>query len=185
MRRPGTLRGFTLVELLVVIAILACLAGLLMPAVTNVRNRALCATCAGNLHAIGVSTLLYAGEHGQMLPVIEPWPSKPVYSSTFGAGSILEVLGPYGLTEKVLRCPADAAGTNFYAREKSSYQWFPGANNANLLSLTPENPDAWFSSPAKLFLAFDYTGIHGGLANMLFADGHVGGAITAGRSSGK
>lgn len=168
MKKSVSRSGFTLVELLVTIAIIACLAGLLMPAIATARSKAQCTACASNLHQIGVSVLQYAGDNNQRLPVIEPWPSKPVYESTDGAQSLLSALSPYGVTEQILKCPSDLAGTNYYSREGSSYQWFPGASNTNLASAT---------STANLFVLFDYTEIHHGLANLLFADGHVAGAV--------
>ena len=160
--------GFTLIELLVTIAIIACLAGLLMPTLSSARSRAQCTACASNLHQIGISVLLYAGDNNQILSNIEPWPSKPVYDSSQGAQSVLTVLGPYGVTPQVLKCPSDAIGTNFYSREGSSYQWFTGVSNTNLASIP---------SPANMWLFFDYSSVHHALANSLFADGHVAGAV--------
>jgi prepilin-type N-terminal cleavage/methylation domain-containing protein/prepilin-type processing-associated H-X9-DG protein len=169
--------GFTLIELLVTIAIIACLAGLLQPALVTAQSKARCAACAGNLRQIGMATLQYAGDHDQVLPAIEPWPSQPVYPSSYGAGTILDVLGPYGVTQQLLRCPSDTAGTNFFSREGSSYQWFPGANNIHLVSLGSDGATFFATSPATLFLAFDYSEVHNQLANVLFADGHVAGAV--------
>ena len=168
MKKLPSSNGFTLIELLVTIAIIACLAGLLMPALASARSRAQCSACASNLHQIGASVLLYAGDNNQILPTIESWPSKPIYDSSQGAQTLLAALGPYGVTPQVLKCPSDAIGTNYYAKEGTSYQWFPGVSNTNLASIP---------SPANMFILFDYTEVHNSLANVLFADGHVAGAV--------
>ncbi len=56
-------RGFTLVELLVVIAIIALLMGILMPALSRVRQLAYRLTCGTNLAGVGKAMLIYAIAH--------------------------------------------------------------------------------------------------------------------------
>jgi prepilin-type N-terminal cleavage/methylation domain-containing protein len=61
-------QGFTLVELLVVIAIIALLMGILMPALSRVRQLAFRLTCGTNLSGIGRAMLIYANDYDDELP---------------------------------------------------------------------------------------------------------------------
>jgi prepilin-type N-terminal cleavage/methylation domain-containing protein len=61
-------KGFTLVELLVVIAIIALLMGILMPALSRVRQLAFRLTCGTNLAGVGKAMLVYANDYADELP---------------------------------------------------------------------------------------------------------------------
>jgi prepilin-type N-terminal cleavage/methylation domain-containing protein/prepilin-type processing-associated H-X9-DG protein len=110
-RIESSRRGFTLIELLVVVAIIAILAAMLLPALSQARDRARGAVCINNLKQLGIAMIMYTQDWKGYLP--------------FGnfAGNIY-VLNPYiGDT----RSPAD---TYTYANPKKVYLC-PSARNKN------------------------------------------------------
>jgi len=157
------MNGFTLVELLVVITIIAMLAGMISPSLQRVRAKAETTACQSNLRQIGTAVWLYVPDNGNKFPSINnPWGKQ--YFTNEGATNLLGALGPYGLTAKVLACPADLHSKNGYYREyTNSYEFPPFASEEEAApgTATIYTGDSTFEIPfRRLTLAWDATNAH-------------------------
>lgn len=71
-----------MIQLLVVIAIIAILAGMLLPALNNARERGRSATCAGNLKQCGTAVLSYCNDYNDYIIVAQMARVMPDYNLT-------------------------------------------------------------------------------------------------------
>jgi prepilin-type N-terminal cleavage/methylation domain-containing protein/prepilin-type processing-associated H-X9-DG protein len=168
-------RGFTLIELMAVIVIILLLGTFAMPAWQKVIDKAQSQACAVNLREIGIAIQLAVQDNSGFYPNIEPDPTMPIYLEEDNAQTLAEVLEPYGVAAKTLKCPADAANNNYFAQKGTSYEWRPLVDGEPAAS-----PKLIFrrgmiirGSPSRIRLVTDFDAVHHGRQNGVFADGHV------------
>ncbi|HEX8311855.1 MAG TPA: prepilin-type N-terminal cleavage/methylation domain-containing protein [Chthoniobacteraceae bacterium] len=179
-------KAFTLIELLVVISVIAVLAAMLTPVVTTSVAQARASKCLQQLRQIGAAVNLYANDNSGELPasrhqgVLKSW---------------VQVIQPYAGGKILYRCPDDpnpkrdrsyaindlltagaVPGANYTRRQN-----IPAASQTIYLAETQANyvtsdhfhfGEEGAASP-EAFIAQVAAERHRGLANYLFADGHV------------
>jgi prepilin-type N-terminal cleavage/methylation domain-containing protein/prepilin-type processing-associated H-X9-DG protein len=166
--------AFTLIELLIVVAIIGMLVALTAPAIENARERAESTKCLTNLRNIGVAVLSYVADNDNRFPIIETDPSNPVYDPSEEAGTLLTVLGEYGVTEQGLRCPTDLRTFDNFKKRGSSYEWRPMLDDE--LASSPvifTRRGLRYPPLSRIRLVMDFEPVHRGRPNLLFADGRV------------
>jgi prepilin-type N-terminal cleavage/methylation domain-containing protein/prepilin-type processing-associated H-X9-DG protein len=138
-RLPQNRCGFTLIELLVVIAIIAILAAMLLPVLNSAQESSLRASCANNLHQVGIGLNVYANDNNDYFPQEDwpqgdnPWETDQICRApTVGTSQISQ--GPYGLgllyfggqvkDPRVFYCASVSSGEyNFSTYTAPGYTW--------------------------------------------------------------
>jgi len=183
--------GFTLIELLVVVAIIAILAAMLLPALSQAREKARAARCINNLKQLGLVMTMYLDNNNEYFPPAASSDGHTWFEDVGSLGRYLNLHWKPGDYWKgtVLDCPSKKSG---YAGQSIDYCYNAslainvGTHRWGKLGRIkyPSRTIAFGETTGKTYYFGKWTSwdpgdtaidwnTHGAGANVLFVDGHV------------
>ena len=183
---------FTLIELLVVIAILSVLMSMLLPALSQARDKSKSIKCQGNLKQLGLAIMSYCGDYTDRLPAINRSTSDISNCGRYAMTMIAPYLsgakdasGNYLINTPVFLCPS---AQNLPANNYAWSHYIAG----NAWELPTANSLTRITTPSRMLCLVDanshvtsYWDIvydlsqkcidprHSGAPNVLCVDAHV------------
>ena len=146
--------AFTLTELLCALLIIAVTVSFLATGLVRSRHRVDVAACSSNLRQVGLALRIYAAAHdGHLPPRDNDW--TPLAT------------GPYLPDERVLGCPALAYDPGAGAHGTPLSPLHPGPRYLYTGGLCDDD------DPTREVARDSVPGVHMGVSNVLFLDGHT------------
>ena len=113
-------RGFTLIELLVVIAIIAVLMGILMPALSRVREQARQQSCGTRVRQHVLGLLMYADDNNSKLPKA---PGVGAWLQDVSINTVQRLLDS-GMKQEMFYCPSNETHKKYMNDCWTFDQWY-------------------------------------------------------------